>query len=142
MNCILSPVNEGSRKLYEHLKLRHMSLIPPRRKSYNVYGYFYNRVSKWLYVIDENLLGGVKTICVTLRYLKRDDQHVLATISIKYLPTSKEKCVYRNTMWEIFYRDRCCVHVCGNMMCFTELTQMLWDVYSTIRDSVALIIIL
>jgi hypothetical protein len=40
----LSPVNEGSRKLYEHLKLRHVSLRAPHRKSYNAYGYFYNRV--------------------------------------------------------------------------------------------------
>jgi hypothetical protein len=41
------------------------------------------QMSKWLYVIDENLLGGVKTIRVTLRSLKRYDQHVLATISKK-----------------------------------------------------------
>jgi hypothetical protein len=100
MNCILSPANEESKKLHEYFKLRYVSLNLPRRKSYNAYGYFYNRVTEWLYVNDESLLGGVKTICVILRSLTRYDQHVFGTITIKYQPTSKENCVYRHTMGE------------------------------------------
>jgi hypothetical protein len=73
MRCILTAANEQSKKFVDFLMKRRLCLRNPHRFNINyvVYGNIYNRVTKWLYVIDEELTDGLKKIRVVLRKLKR-----------------------------------------------------------------------
>jgi aspartyl/asparaginyl beta-hydroxylase (cupin superfamily) len=71
--------------------------------NYVVYGNIYNRVTKWLYVIDEELTDGLKKIRVVLRKLKREDHHVFGTFSIRFQFFFVGKAGFTDIHWcEIF----------------------------------------
>jgi hypothetical protein len=55
MRCILTAANEQSKKFVDFLMKRRLCLRNPHcfNINYVVYGNIYNRVTKWLYVIDE-----------------------------------------------------------------------------------------
>jgi hypothetical protein len=71
-----------------------------------------------------------------LRKLKQEDHHVFGTFSIRFQPKCGESGIYRHSLVQDFYSDRCCIDICNNMMEFTDLTRILYDVYEVLLYAV------